>query len=261
MSISAMASVWQMPSEIKLTSAELITLLAIADRCNDDWICWPGQESLAKKVRLSPRHLRRVLDSLESQGFLEITSRPGEGGGRKTNVYKLLISCEKQRQPDMVTDRGNRTFLEGNRTQVSSNTSDKPKDTTKGGDTPKGVDPKAWRLWTEYRTSKQRLRDSWSPRAQQIAATRLRKLTPEAQLRCVEDGIQSGWKGIYEEKYHGTATQAPPGPPKRRSAIEACRSPHQLAALCQAAGIGLPPPGYGIEESKVWAIRKLGAPA
>ena len=58
----------------------LLVHLALADWAGDDGVCWPKQESIAKKARCSVEHVRRVTRRLESDGFLEIT-RPSKGPG------------------------------------------------------------------------------------------------------------------------------------------------------------------------------------
>ena len=119
MSIRIMAQVWT----LDIPPTEKLVLMALADRSNDEGACWPGQESLAKKCSISERQLRRVLDSLETQNFIRITYRQGDGNGRKTNYYELQIPAESYpqatghlRQPD-ICDRGATGHLRGgNRT-------------------------------------------------------------------------------------------------------------------------------------------------
>lgn len=51
MSIKAMVYVWQMPYK----SPQKLMLLAIADRCDDEGICFPGVSTLAKKCSIGDR--------------------------------------------------------------------------------------------------------------------------------------------------------------------------------------------------------------
>lgn len=63
----------------------LLVLLALADRANDDGICWPGITELARKSRLSDRQVERVLKGLEKDGELELP--PGKAS--KTSPYRI----------------------------------------------------------------------------------------------------------------------------------------------------------------------------
>ena len=131
MSIYWMNKVWGMDD---INQSEMLLLLALCDRANDDGICWPGQLSLAKKCGVTDRTIRRTLKSLESKNLLEITSRQGEGEGRKTNIYKVTLGEQPDKlsggQPDTPVLgatghlRQATGHLEGgNRTPLSSNTS------------------------------------------------------------------------------------------------------------------------------------------
>jgi hypothetical protein len=63
-----MSYVWRnSPSK----GGRLLVLLALADRANDDWICWPGVNELSRKSRLSPRHVERVLKELHKDDEIE----------------------------------------------------------------------------------------------------------------------------------------------------------------------------------------------
>ena len=126
-----MNKVWGMEG---VSQAEMLLLLALADRSNDDNICWPGQTSLAKKCGTTERTIRRTLKSLESKNLLTITARQGDGAGRKTNIYALTLEPQivvEEGQPDNMTGGGQPDIsgraighLEGgNRAYRPSNTS------------------------------------------------------------------------------------------------------------------------------------------
>ncbi len=59
--------------------SSLLLLLAIADCAhNDDGTgAWPSQTTLAKKTRLSVRHVRRLMDHLVELGELDVEPRAG----------------------------------------------------------------------------------------------------------------------------------------------------------------------------------------
>ncbi len=85
MSIKIMSEVWE---SAKVDGAPLLVLLALADYANDNGICWPAVATLAKKTRVSERHVRRILGALERNGNVAIGFREGPMG---VNVYKVLV--------------------------------------------------------------------------------------------------------------------------------------------------------------------------
>lgn len=85
MSIAVMNWAWN----LKITATQKIVMVALADRANDDWECWPGQQSLADKCSLSERGVRKVLSEIEAMGYLKIESRH-DGKHQKTNLYHLI---------------------------------------------------------------------------------------------------------------------------------------------------------------------------
>lgn len=70
------------------SKSELLVLLAIADHCNDQGLCWPSIETLAKKSRISQRQTQRLLENLFSRGKLTLDYNAGPKG---TNVYGLDV--------------------------------------------------------------------------------------------------------------------------------------------------------------------------
>jgi len=94
-----------------------IVLLALARHIKstkaDRWTCDHGQLDLAARIGLSERHIRRHITDLQARGLLEIITRPGEGEGRKTNIYKLLqesltteLETEKEPKSNEATGHG-----------------------------------------------------------------------------------------------------------------------------------------------------------
>jgi len=75
-------------------------LLALADRANDDGECWPGLAYLSAQCSMPRRTLIRALQDLQESGLVSIEHRPGEGGGRSTNIYRLALVNAAKCQPD-----------------------------------------------------------------------------------------------------------------------------------------------------------------
>ena len=82
-----MVEVWR-ESPYKLGS--LLVHLCLADKANDDhnYEVWMHQEAIAKRCRLTVRQVRRVLATMEADGYLEVIEK---GGGRgKPTLYRLV---------------------------------------------------------------------------------------------------------------------------------------------------------------------------
>lgn len=83
MSIAWMTRVWASSEPSHPT--DRLMLLALADNANDEGYCWPSMATLQHKCRLQTlRGARKVLERLESCGFVQRISRPG-----RSNIYAL----------------------------------------------------------------------------------------------------------------------------------------------------------------------------
>lgn len=76
MSIKIMSRVWE---QSKQGGSQLLLLLAIADNANDSGYAWPGQEYLAKKIRMNRRSIPRLTKKLEDARELFINDRSDKG--------------------------------------------------------------------------------------------------------------------------------------------------------------------------------------
>ena len=85
MSIKAMNAVWE---HSKAGGTLLLLQIALADMANDSGLCWPGLDHLAHKIRMSRRHVIRMIDELEELG--EVIMRKNEGP-KGCNLYILPI--------------------------------------------------------------------------------------------------------------------------------------------------------------------------
>lgn len=81
MSIRVMSRVWD---HSQADGSQLLLMLAIADRSDDDGVCWPGIAYLAKKTRVSERQVKRMIKTAESAGEIYVRR---SGGRARTNLY------------------------------------------------------------------------------------------------------------------------------------------------------------------------------
>ena len=84
MSIKRMTAVWE---QSQTKGSHLLLLLAIADHADDDGFAWPGNSRLSKKVRMSGRHIKRMLSTLK-EDLHELYYEQLEEGS--TNRYIVL---------------------------------------------------------------------------------------------------------------------------------------------------------------------------
>lgn len=71
-------------------------LIALANRANEDGICWPSQKRIAHETEMSVDSVQRRLRELESDGLIARQRRNGQGGQRISDLYKLRMKPEPQ---------------------------------------------------------------------------------------------------------------------------------------------------------------------
>lgn len=88
MSIKVTSWVWEHCEE---KGNHLLMMLALADACNDEGWCWPGVETLMRKVRLTTkRGARKLLSDLEQRGeIVRVLFAGASTGTGNTNRYYL----------------------------------------------------------------------------------------------------------------------------------------------------------------------------
>lgn len=83
MSIKVMSALWDSGPQDKTA---LLVLLALADFCDDDGVCFPSIRRIAEKCRMTERGAQKAIRKMESDGWLTIKTGNGRHG---TNVYKI----------------------------------------------------------------------------------------------------------------------------------------------------------------------------
>jgi DnaD/phage-associated family protein len=109
MSIDVMARVW---NQSAAKESSLLVLLALADRADENGVCWPGVEWISQKARLKDeRHVRRILRQLEDMGEIYVSLGAGRGrtslylictGLSEDDIAKVLIRRFEMSVPDAV---------------------------------------------------------------------------------------------------------------------------------------------------------------
>lgn len=101
MSIKIMTTVWD---KADANGSELLMLLALADMANDTGICWPSIDHLAKKVRLDRRQAIRLLDKLESKGYISKKRRSNQTTIYRVNVGDIQDTCHTRHPGSDIQD-------------------------------------------------------------------------------------------------------------------------------------------------------------
>ncbi|WP_372809130.1 helix-turn-helix domain-containing protein, partial [Pontiella sp.] len=63
----------------KVTYAEKLVLLALADHADDEGVCWPSQEKLSDKTGITRTRVSRLVHSLKQRGLIQIEARKVKG--------------------------------------------------------------------------------------------------------------------------------------------------------------------------------------
>lgn len=84
-----LAAVWE---HSRHSGNDLLMMLAIADFADDDGKSYPAVQTLAKKCRMTPRNVNRVLAELRKGGELHVRQNEGPKG---TNLYRIALPLTK----------------------------------------------------------------------------------------------------------------------------------------------------------------------
>ena len=89
LSIKVTSRVWEKSNQ---RGSDLLLLLALGDRSDDDGISWPGIEELSFKTRVDFRQVKRMIKHVESAGELFVLRGSGRGHSSRYFVTSGLES-------------------------------------------------------------------------------------------------------------------------------------------------------------------------
>lgn len=119
-----------------------LVLLALADSANDEGVCWPSMETLARKSNCGVSSARRACQELEADGVLQRDAR-GKDGRQQSNLYTISRAALEGAQIERVPKSSGtgRPNLAGGGAQIErQNPKREPKEETP---TPPGGDASA----------------------------------------------------------------------------------------------------------------------
>jgi DNA-binding transcriptional ArsR family regulator len=125
----------------------IATYAALADHAdNKSGLCWPRMETLARRLRRSPRTIQRHLHLLKEKGLVEFVERRRDGRGRfGAYLYRLLHvaaataraaargGAKRVRAAAATTGHGGRVAPNRGRTKQGEGSPLPPKKDPKGG--------------------------------------------------------------------------------------------------------------------------------
>ena len=104
MSVKCTSRVWELSES---TGSNRLVLLAIADFANEDGVCWPGQDRLAKMAQISVSSVKRVIADLVESGELWRDRRKNRGSSANAYIVCLgLTEEELERAIQLAIDLG-----------------------------------------------------------------------------------------------------------------------------------------------------------
>ena len=87
MSIRLMAQLWD-NEDHDLSGSKLLVVLCLADHSNDDGVCWPSINRIAKRTRIDRRSVMRNLQALEDMGYITVVRTPGRQNRYTVNATR-----------------------------------------------------------------------------------------------------------------------------------------------------------------------------
>lgn len=84
---------------LDVSGSELLVLVALCEWANEDGLCWPSHDSIAKRARVSRRQVIRLVQSLVGRGLVEVDERR-----QRSNTYR--IRCDVAMSHGDVTPDG-----------------------------------------------------------------------------------------------------------------------------------------------------------
>jgi hypothetical protein len=82
-----------------ISSGAMHQLLLLADHADDQFRCWPSQQTLADDQGVSVDTVQRRNAELETAGILKQRRRGNKRGGRASNIYTLILNAKGRVKP------------------------------------------------------------------------------------------------------------------------------------------------------------------
>ena len=191
MSIKLMTAVWDRED---LSSTQKLVLLALADWANDEGLCWPSIERVAKKSSLKKRAVQLAIRSLEETQFIRREEVIGKGNKYWINIpVHEMHPCIKDTPPvhqmheTRAPDAPNTLIIH----QLNTKCIKEP--------LPDWMPIDAWQGWVDMRKQRKR---PLTDRATNRAINKLDAIRAKGHdiAELLDRSTINGWLDIYEPK-------------------------------------------------------------
>ena len=191
MSIKLMTAVWDRED---LSSTQKLVLLALADWANDEGLCWPSIERVAKKSSLKKRAVQLAIRSLEEMQFIRREEVIGKGNKYWINIpVHQMHPCIKDTPPvhQMHETRAPDASNTLNIHQLNTKYIKEP--------LPDWLPMDAWQGWVDMRKQRKR---PLTDRATSRAINKLDAIRAKGHdiAELLDRSTINGWLDIYEPK-------------------------------------------------------------
>lgn len=191
MSIKLMTAVWDRED---LSSTQKLVLLSLADWANDEGLCWPSIDRVAKKSSLKKRAVQLAIRSLEEMQFIRREEVIGKG-----NRYWIHIPM--QQMHPCIKDIPPVHEMHETRAPDAPNTSKIHQLPTKyiRRELPDCIPADAWNGWVEMRKQRKK---PLTDRAYNQAIDKLVAFMAKGQniTEVLDRSTMNGWTDLYEIK-------------------------------------------------------------
>lgn len=91
MSVKLSAYVWDGCALSGMKLSEVVIMARLADWCNDEGVCWPSVETIARQIGAGESTVRNAIGKLVKAGWLSRRQRR-QGNRNASNVYQLNVA-------------------------------------------------------------------------------------------------------------------------------------------------------------------------
>ena len=211
MSWQATKAVWE---NTKQTGYGKLLMLAIAEFADANGRCWPSIETLAERVDVKPRSVKRLIAQAEEDGELSVDRNSGRGNTNEYTIPYVLKgdtagTINDSIKGDTPAQKGD-TPVTQNHQEPSNNHQEPPKAPAKEKRQKKEIEfdipeklntPEFIKVFTQdWPEARQEQRKKLTQRAVNLQLKELARYSPQIAAAMVKQSIMNQWTGIYPLK-------------------------------------------------------------
>jgi hypothetical protein len=207
-----------------------LILLKLADCANDEGVCWPSHDTIAKHAECSRKSVIRHMKVLEDSGMIS-TSNQYRSNLQETNIYQLKLRCDNESTagtlspvagtmcPEVRTESHTEPIKEPVIEPVSPVKAKPTKKLTKlqeheeaatSAEIPENLNhPTFYQQWGEFCYSRGSNKQYLTKVAVKAIIRKFEGFTVDEVCNALADSVISGWAGVFPKKA-GSGYQAKP---------------------------------------------------